>query len=142
MLKKLDTCQADMIDWNRTSFGNVVHQVKTISQYIDKMQQGIITATTNQKIEQARKNLDELLIMEELIWKQRAKAPWLKEGDRNTTFFHAKASERKHKKVIKRLKDDTGRQIEAELGVRRVILEYFVEIFRSSQPEVDAMNGF
>ncbi|KAL0361466.1 UNVERIFIED_CONTAM: hypothetical protein Sradi_3831100 [Sesamum radiatum] len=31
---------------------------------------------------------------------------WLKEGDRNTVFFHAKASERQQKKVIKRLKDD------------------------------------
>ncbi|KAL0463165.1 UNVERIFIED_CONTAM: hypothetical protein Slati_0204100 [Sesamum latifolium] len=44
----------------------------------------------------------------ETRWQQRAKAIWLKQGDRNTTFFHAIANERRQKKEIKRLKDGSA----------------------------------
>ncbi|KAL2461318.1 Uncharacterized protein Adt_44738 [Abeliophyllum distichum] len=36
--------------------------------------------------------IDMLLRWEERYWKQRARADWIKEGDRNTKYFLAKAS--------------------------------------------------
>lgn len=48
-----------------------------------------------------KKKLNELLLQEELYWKQRAKLFWLKEGDENTRFFHASASARKKSKSYK-----------------------------------------
>ncbi|KAL0288976.1 UNVERIFIED_CONTAM: hypothetical protein Sangu_2635600 [Sesamum angustifolium] len=52
--------------------------------------------------------LEELSTKDEILWKQRAKALWLNKGDKNTTFFHAKANERKLRKEVKALRDETG----------------------------------
>lgn len=51
-------------------------------------------------------DLDEWLVREELIWKQRSRMVWLKEGGRKTTFFRAKATMRNEKKLIDTLQID------------------------------------
>ena len=43
-----------------------------------------------------------------MFWKQRAHAHWLEKGDRNTTFFHSFASERKKMNTVKKLRRDDG----------------------------------
>ncbi|PKA62730.1 putative mitochondrial protein [Apostasia shenzhenica] len=41
-------------------------------------------------------------------WRQRAKAHWLAEGDRNSSYFHKAASGRKHRNRIKEITDGSG----------------------------------
>ena len=54
------------------------------------------------------KNLQKWLEIDEIIWRQRSKALWFKEGDKNTRFFHNKATQRKKRNLIKGVKDDVG----------------------------------
>lgn len=48
--------------------------------------------------------LDELLLREEMLWKQRSRVQWIKVGEQNTKFFHRKASWRAKKNKISVLK--------------------------------------
>jgi hypothetical protein len=48
--------------------------------------------------------MDELLYKEEMMWLQRSHISWLKEGDRNTRYFHRKAVWRAKKNNITKLK--------------------------------------
>lgn len=52
--------------------------------------------------------LDSSLSREETYWRQRSQTLWISEGDRNTKFFHQRASNRRRKNRIKGLFDAVG----------------------------------
>lgn len=76
-----------------------------------------------------RSKLNELLFHEEIYWKQRAKALWLVEGDKNTKFFYANASTKKKTNHIDFLLSDNGERIEDRNVMCDAVKNYFEVIF-------------
>ncbi|XP_074337634.1 uncharacterized protein LOC141674831 [Apium graveolens] len=74
-----------------------------------------------------------LLEKQETYWSQRAKQFWLKDGDKNTRFFHRYASIRKEHNKIKRLKDEHGVWQESDEEIQAIISKYFEQIFTRSR---------
>lgn len=70
-----------------------MEELKTIRQHHILYEDGDI-------IKRIEKQLDVILMDEVIYWKQRSRAYWLKEWDRNIKYFHAKASLRKRKNKI------------------------------------------
>jgi hypothetical protein len=66
------------------------------------------------RIKSINKRLDEILYREELMWLQRSRVQWLREGGRNTSFLHRKASARSKKNRIRKLKRDNGTFAESQ----------------------------
>lgn len=72
-------------------------------------------------------------IFEEILWQHRAKVQWLTLGDRNTKFFHSKASKRRKKNTINRILDENGVWCETEDNIAEVTVNYFERLYTMSQ---------
>ena len=50
---------------------------------------------------------------------------WLRDGDRNTKFFHSKASHRRRRNYITKLRDATGNWYGRQEQVNTTILDFY-----------------
>ena len=65
---------------------------------------------------------------------------WLKEGDRNTKFFHASCIQRRQHNKILRLKNEEGRWLTNQKLIKNEIVSFYKKIFSASQVQhVDAV---
>ena len=123
--------QVQFQKWNWKVFGNV-HQV--LRQKKERLQQLEAQDSLHEKVQWVKKEINEILIGEEIMWNQRSRALWIKWGDRNTSFFHAIASQRRRKNRIVGLQGLNGVWKEDKEGVEGIIMDYFTLIYRSDQP--------
>lgn len=82
-------------------------------------------------IKKLSKELDELLLREEMMWRQRSRVKELKEGDRNTKYFQRKATWRKKKNTITKLRDDLGNWVEDRKGIEDLATRFFKNLYTS-----------
>lgn len=65
---------------------------------------------------------------------------WLKGGDRNTKYFHMKASTRRSRNAIPGLVDDMGRWCVDIAEMAGIVVNYFSNLFTSVQPAMDVTD--
>ncbi|KAK2638440.1 hypothetical protein Ddye_026235 [Dipteronia dyeriana] len=78
----------------------------------------------------------------EQVWRQKLRVQWLKEGDKNSKFFHVMASRRKRRNYIGNLQVE-GISISDPTRVRDAILRYFQNHFQKvgwHRPKINGLN--
>lgn len=86
------------------------------------------------KFKELEKEHGELLQVEEVIWRQKSRAVWLKDGDKNTKFFHGKENQRRKINEISKMKDEHGILWRGDKNVERLLVNYFSSLFTTSDP--------
>ena len=71
------------------------------------------------------------------MWIQRARANWLKHGDRNINFFHQFASGQRKKNWVSGLIDDQGVKHEYNDMMKEMVKDYFVNLFSSKVNHIE-----
>ncbi|XP_074336036.1 uncharacterized protein LOC141673201 [Apium graveolens] len=94
VLPKLLSTSSFMAKWGKNFFHKFRDKVKKQKEIMNALECREDAEGIKSYFEE-KERLNELLLNEEVYWKQRAKTFWLKEGDLNTKFFHAQASKRK-----------------------------------------------
>jgi hypothetical protein len=114
--------------WSSENFGLVEKELKELRKKLERLQLAY-NPNDLSEIDTIQKRMDELLIREELMWLQRSRVKWLREGDKNTSFFHRKASNRARKNKIKKLKLEDGTFTENNEDMKGVAIDFFKNLY-------------
>lgn len=120
--------------WNRNVFSNVQHRIKILKDLIRTCQSEPQTAHTLHKECFLQRDLDELLQREEILWRDKAKARWLAEGDANTHYFHLSSIIHRRYNAINRILDSRNVWLCDRNSVGNSFVDYFLELFDSVHP--------
>lgn len=113
---KINMCQANLRNWNRTSFGHVRNLLSQKLREL-KLAEELDGYRTNPTcIYQLQEDIEMLKSKEECMWKQRSRNTWLKEGDHNTRNY------------ILGLNNETGVWVEEEDQLGNLVEKYFQDM--------------
>lgn len=63
---------------------------------------------------------------------------WLKDGDRNSKFYHQKASFWKRRNTVKEIEDEEGRMCTKKEEICEVINRYYQNMFKKEEDHCDS----
>ena len=75
--------------------------------------------------------LVELYHREEIMWRQRARIEWLSSGDKNTRFFHLRASPRRKKNMIRALENSLGVMVDDPTELTSMTTAFYEQLYTS-----------
>lgn len=128
LAERLRSVTKDLREWSRDNFGQVTKQLEELRGEVDMLEREDPIQNW-EAIIKAKKNLDELLYREEMMWLQRSRINWLREGDRNTKYFYLRARWRARKNRIKKLKKEDGKWMSDQQEMQRMAMDYFSNLF-------------
>ncbi|XP_072074451.1 uncharacterized protein [Arachis hypogaea] len=118
--------------WNNEVFGNIAKRKSRILARLNGISANF-SFEPNPFLENLQsclwKELEDLLIQEEIYWKQCSRCKWLNYGDRNTSYFHGVATSRKRRNRVSMLKDQAGVWIEKDQQLQDHSLNFFQNLY-------------
>ncbi|RVW45034.1 Transposon TX1 uncharacterized 149 kDa protein [Vitis vinifera] len=114
--------------WNREVFGNLEGNKRAALQQVDywdgvESERSLSLEETELKKE-AKESYKKWVMLEESHWRQLSREVWLKEGDKNTRFFHRMANAHRNNNTLDKVKID-GVWLEEDQEVREGIANAF-----------------
>lgn len=117
--------------WGTNTFGEVRQEVRILRKRLLELW-SIATrfGPTYEEIK-LKQQIIELRFREEVMWLQRARVQLLPEGDRNTQFFHQKASNRRKKNRVMQLVWEDGTVCEDPAMLENMTVEFYENLYAS-----------
>eukprot|EP00253_Pinus_taeda_P027952 PITA_27952 len=115
---------------NRTSLWEIQMELDSISGVL-----AVHSLTFKMRccIKELQKKKLKILEQEEAFWRLKSRAIWLKDGDRNTKFFHKFANSRREKNSIWKISDGKGGFLFSRHDISKEAVRYFKNQYKRNE---------
>lgn len=97
--------QSHLTEWKSKKFGDVCRKLKKNRKEFEKGKNNSMYKGSSPREKELARQLNELLLREEIMARQRSRVGWLWAGDRNTGFFHSQSTARRTRNRITALEN-------------------------------------
>ncbi|XP_015972358.1 uncharacterized protein LOC107495706 [Arachis duranensis] len=130
LAQKLKLCRHRLVQWQQTSKSNSKAEIEEILKKIEELRETGINGGI--EVEELENMLENAYGREESYWKEKSRIKWLKEGDKNTKFFHQSFQSRVRRNKIWKLERNDRSFATSRADIALVAEDYFRDIFSST----------
>ena len=134
MMEKIEGVAGSLVNWSAKSLHNLGKQIKNTEKALKEVQQRRITTANCDTCNRLEAKLDDLNCKQEAYWYMRSRVSEVRDGDKNTKYFHHKASHRRSRNRMKGLLDSEGIWHEDEDKMQEIVEQYYHDLFTSTDP--------
>ncbi|XP_074278207.1 uncharacterized protein LOC141601801 [Silene latifolia] len=135
VLETISRCADELKKWKGVSIGKILRDLSRKRKILSWLNENERSSGMVKERKRLMGEITHLLRQEEVFWRQRSRALWLREGDRNTKYFHRKARQRRKKNTITRVMGRNGTVCEGVEAVKSEAEGFFSSLFESARPE-------
>lgn len=138
---KIRTAGSKLMEWHKTDFNKQRKEARIIEEKLNDLMRQPYSPHQYEEKKLLHIQLSKILAAQEKYWRQRSCIiTWLKDGDRNSEFFHRRACNRKTKNTIKSIIDESGNWTTNPEDIERIIIQYFSTIYSTEQVNATALQ--
>ncbi|CAN1744115.1 LINE-1 retrotransposable element ORF2 protein, partial [Linum perenne] len=124
----------DCRNWNSEVFGHIFKRKRYLEgrlKWLESRNQSSFSEEQARTEEEVRAELEKTLWQENMLWLQKSRLQWIRDGDRNTKFFHLSTLKRRKFNAIKGLKREDGSWCFDERELQELAISHFQNLFRA-----------
>jgi hypothetical protein len=126
--KTLTGVMSSLVKWSHDKFGAVSKELEKNRERMEELSV-LNRPESDTELMAFRRRMDKLLYREVMMWLQHSRVAWLKEGDRNTEFFHQKTAGRAKKNKVKFLKKADGQITKDKTKIEAMTTSFFRDLY-------------
>ena len=139
IVPKVELCGLALKKWSSKNFGSVRRELHLKKKLLAKAELEAFLAGVNFKAIILKSEVNDLMEKETRMWFQRSRSLWATFGDKNSKYFHSKATQRYRRNKIDGVKDGRGHWKHDPKEIANKFLKYFAKLYSTSnncQPEL------
>lgn len=108
IVSKINDCGVGLKKWNRKHFGSIWKELQHKQKLLAQAKLVALNTGVNFRARMLRTEVNDLLDKETRMWFQRSWSLWVVHGDKNSNYFHMRATQRYRKNRINGIKNTLG----------------------------------
>lgn len=132
VVNKVEKCRQALTSWSRKCFGSVRKDLEQARKKLIQAEKDAMISGVNHRVLELRSKVNELIDKEIKMWFQRSRSLRAVHGDRNSKYFHSKATQRFRRNKIEGIKNTAGQWITNPNDVADCLVNYYKSLFTTS----------